>query len=99
MTDQYNVPNSKGIELVFRRWQLIREAHRLSPQTPDYSAADVMMGWEYRRGEGVHPELAKFVASELKDQAAIAKETRKAKEESQNKKKGGGKKESAAEAK
>lgn len=90
MVDQINLPNSKGIELLMRRWQLIREAHRLSPGAPDYSAADVFMGWEYRRGDGVHPELAKFVAGELKDQAQIAKEARKAKEEMANKRKGGG---------
>lgn len=72
MIDQLNLPNSKGIELLMRRWQLIREAHRISPGAPDYSSADVFMGWEYKRGDGVHPELARFVAAELKDQAAIA---------------------------
>jgi len=99
MNDQINLPNSKGIELLLRRWQLIREAHRISPGAPDYSSADVFMGWEYRRGDGVNPELAKFVAGELKDQAAIAKEARKAREEMSSKKKpgGGGKKDAAAE--
>lgn len=89
MVDQINLPNSKGIELLMRRWQLIREAHRLSPQSPDYSAADVFMGWQYRR-EGINPEVAKFVASELKDQASIAKESRKAREEMQSRKGRGG---------
>eukprot|EP00439_Symbiodinium_sp_Y106_P030600 s4760_g3.t1 len=88
--DQLNIPNLKGCELLLRRWQLIREAHRISPGAPDYSSADVFMGWEYKRGAGVNPALAKYVASELKDQAAIAKEARKAKEESQHRKKGGG---------
>ena len=99
MHDQLNLPNSKGVELLLRRWQLIREAHRISPGAPDYSSADVFMGWEYRRGDGVNPELAKFVAGELKDQAAIAKEARKAREEMSNKRKpgGGGKKDAAAE--
>jgi len=57
-----------------------------------------MCSW-YRRGDGVNPELAKFVAGELKDQAAIAKEARKAREEMSSKKKpgGGGKKDAAAE--
>ena len=98
MNDQINLPNSKGIELLLRRWQLIREAHRISPGAPDFSSADVFMGWEYRRGDGVNPELAKFVAGELKDQAAIAKEARKAREEMSSKKKpgGGGKKDAAA---
>ena len=90
MVDQINLPNSKGIELLMRRWQLIREAHRLSPLNPDYSSADVFMGWQYRR-DGVNPELARFVAGELKDQAQIAKESRKAREEMQSRKGGGGK--------
>ena len=90
--DQINIPNSRGCELLIRRWQVIREAHRLNPSSPDYSASDIFMGWEYRRGDGVHTELAKFVATELKDQAQIAKESRKAREEMAQKKqnKGGG---------
>ncbi|CAE7710379.1 ANK1 [Symbiodinium sp. CCMP2592] len=62
--------------------QVIREAHRISPSAPDYSAADIMMGWRFRRaGQGVDSGLAGYVASELKNEAAIAKEARKAKEE------------------
>ena len=64
-----------------RRWQVIREAHGISPGSPDYSSADIVMRWTCRRGDGMHQPLAKFVAEELKDQAAIAKESRKAKEE------------------
>ena len=98
--DQINIPNSRGCELLLRRWQLIREAHRLNPAAPDYSASDVFMGWEYRRGDGVNPELARFVAAELKDQAQIAKESRKAREEMSFKKsKGGGRGSAAAESK
>ena len=81
MIDQVNVPNLVGTELLMRRWQVIREAHRISPGAPDYSAADIVMGWSYRRGDGMHQPLARYVAEELKDQAAIAKEARKAKEE------------------
>ena len=79
MVDQVNIPNLTGAELLLRRCQLIREAHRISPGGPDYSSADIFMGWQYRRGDGVNQALAKFVADELKDQAAIAKEARKAK--------------------
>ena len=75
--DQVNIPNLKGCELLIRRWQLIREAHRISPTAPDYSAADVIMGWAYRKGDGVEPSLARYVAGELRDQASIAKEARK----------------------
>ena len=96
MVDQVNVPNLKGCELLLRRWQLIREAHRLSPGSPDYSSADIFMGWEYRRGEGVNPALAKFVAGELRDQAQIAKESRKAREEMASRKKPGGRGQPAA---
>ncbi|CAE7219985.1 ANK1 [Symbiodinium sp. CCMP2592] len=87
--DQLNLPNLKGAELLIRRWQLIREAHRISPTSPDYSAADVFMGWAYRRGDGVDPSLAKYVAGELRDQASIAKEARKAKEEMEQRRKTG----------
>ena len=87
--DQLNLPNLKGAELLIRRWQLIREAHRISPTSPDYSAADVFMGWAYRRGDGVDPGLARYVAGELRDQASIAKEARKAKEEMEQRKRTG----------
>lgn len=80
--DQLNVPSLQGAELVVRRMQVIREAHRISPSSPDYSAADHFMGWKYRKsGQGVDSELAQHVANELKTEAAIAKEARKAREE------------------
>lgn len=88
MVDQLNVPNLKSGELLLRRWQLIKEVHRLSPQAPDYSASDFFMGWEQE--SGVQQSLSKYVADQLKDQAAIAKESRKAKEEAM-KQAGGGK--------
>ena len=68
----------------------------MNPGAPDYSAADVFMGWEYRRGDGVNPELAKFVAAELKDQAQIAKKIRKAREEMASRKAPGGRDKPAA---
>ena len=41
-----------------------------------------MIGWAYRReGGGVAPSLASHTANVLRDQAAIAKEARKAREE------------------
>lgn len=80
--DQINVPCLQSAELLVRRMQVIREAHRISPGSPDYSSADVMMGWKYRRsGQGVDSELAAHVAQELKNEAMIAKESRKAREE------------------
>lgn len=83
MTDQLNIPNLKSGELILRRWQLIKEAHRLSPSAPDYSASDYFMGWEVE--SGANQDLSKYVSERLKDQAAIAKETRKAREEAENK--------------
>ncbi|CAE8608177.1 unnamed protein product [Polarella glacialis] len=80
--DQLNIPALTSGELIVRRMQVIKEAHRISPSAPDYSAADLFMGWPYRRGgRSVDPDLAAFVAGELKAEAAIAKEARKAREE------------------
>eukprot|EP00438_Fugacium_kawagutii_P003956 Skav200396 [mRNA] locus=scaffold1919:156792:162160:- [translate_table: standard] len=82
--DQLNVAALQGAELIGRRLQVIREAHRVSPSSPDYSSADYFMGWKYRRGsQGVDNQLAQHVASEMKADAAIMKEARKAKEEAQ----------------
>ncbi len=80
--DQLNLPNLSGIELLMRRRALIREAHRISPSAPDYSAAHHFMGWTRRRDAGAtHAPLTKFVAEQLRDEAAISKEGRKAREE------------------
>ena len=94
--DQLNVCALQGAELVVRRMQVIREAHRISPSSPDYSSAEYYMGWKYRRGaHGVDSELSQFVAGEMKNDAMILKESRKAREEAQSRrqnsnKKGGG---------
>lgn len=88
MTDQINLPNTKGGELILRRWQLIKEAHRISPMAPDYSSSDYFMGWQMDLG--VNQSLAKHVSDQLRDQAAIAKEARKAKEEIEHRRGRGG---------
>lgn len=73
--------------------QVIREAHRISPSSPDYTSADYFMGWKYRRGaHGVDSELSQFVAGEMKNDAMILKEARKAREEAQNRRQNPGKK-------
>ena len=79
MVDQVNLPNPKGGELLLRRFQLIREAHRIAPHAPDYSASDIFMGWQTELG--IQQSLTKHVSEQLRDQAAIAKESRKAREE------------------
>lgn len=87
--DQLNVPSLQSAELIIRRLQVIREAHRISPGQPDYSSADHMMGWRFRRaGQGIDAGLAAHVANELKSEAAIAKEARKAREEMAARRKG-----------
>ena len=80
--DQLNPSSLQSAELVVRRMQVIREAHRVSPSAPDYSSADYFMGWRYRKqNQGIDSSLAAHVASELKNDAAIQKEARKAREE------------------
>ena len=82
--DQLNPSGLQSCELIVRRMQVIREAHRISPSAPDYSTADHMMGWRYKKqAHGIDSGLASFVATELKNEAAIAKESRKAREEQQ----------------
>ena len=75
--DQLNVPVLLSGEYVVRRLQLIKEAYRLSPFAPDFSAADFFMGWRARRhGAVIDPNLAKHVALQLKADAEIQKEAR-----------------------
>jgi len=82
--DQVNLPNLAGVELLVRRRALIREAHRLNPASPDYTGAHHFMGWQRRREAGAtFGGLTQYVASAMRDEAAIAKETRKAREERQ----------------
>ena len=88
--DQLNPSGLQSVELVVRRMQVIREAHRISPSAPDYSAADHFMGWKFKKqAQGVDASLAAHVANELKTEAAIAKEARKAREEQQNRRRPG----------
>lgn len=80
--DQLNVCALQGAELVARRLQVIREAHRISPSAPDYTAADDFMGWGWKKSsQGIDSALSAHVATELKNEASIAKEARKAREE------------------
>ena len=91
--DQLNICALQGAELVCRRMQVIREAHRVSPSAPDYSSADHFMGWKWRRGaHEVDSTLAAHVANELKNESQIMKESRKAREEAQNRRRNPGNK-------
>ncbi|CAE8582249.1 unnamed protein product [Polarella glacialis] len=89
-TDQLNVPALQSAEILSRRIQLIKEAHRVNPSAPDYSAGDHFLGTGVRRnGAAIAPDLSKFVAEELRAEAAISKEARKAREEKGLKPRGG----------
>lgn len=74
VVDQLNAPSLQSVELICRRLQVIREAHRISPTQPDYSASDLFMCWKYRKsGQGIDQSLAQHVAGELKAEAAMGK--------------------------
>ena len=89
--DQLNLPALLSGEYAVRRLQLIKEAYRLSPSAPDFSAADFFMGWGARRhGAVIDPNLAKHVALQLKADAEIQKEASKAREERGHQPRGGG---------
>ena len=80
--DQLNILSPTCAEILVRRVALIKEAHRISPSAPDYSAGDYFMGWGMRRsGATIAPQLSSYVAEQLRSDAAIAKEARKAREE------------------
>ena len=82
MIDQLNLPALTGAELLARRMQLLEEAHRISPHSPDYSGASHFMGWTAMCGGGaIAPKLRMHVADNLRGEAAVAKESRKAREE------------------
>ena len=92
--DQLNAPNLLSAEILARRWQLIKEAHRVNPGNPNYQAPDHSMGWKHRR-TGVARELTSYVAEQVKAEAGVLKEMRKAREEAealqqQNRGRGGG---------
>ena len=82
VVDQLNVCSLQTGELIARRIQLIEDARRANPSAPDYSAADHYMGWPYRSGGvTVAPALRKYVTEQVRGEAEVAKEQRKAREE------------------
>ena len=83
--DQLNIPALQSAELIFRGLQVIRQAHRSSPGNPDYSSAD------YKKvAAGLDSDLPAYVTNELKSEATILKQARKAKEEQQARHRGKG---------
>ena len=81
--DQVNIPALMSAEILVRRAQLIESAFDMAADknSPDFSHTGVIMGLsESSSGSIFDPNLKKHVASELRDQAAIQKELRKAAE-------------------
>ena len=71
-----------AFELLIRRLQFIEEAHLLTPGAPAYEAAEHWLGSGRKKGGVlINPQLAKHVAERVKDETAVFKERRKAREE------------------
>ena len=80
--DSVNAANLLSIEVMIRRMQLIEAAHLSDPHAPDYGGSEHFLGHgEQTGGALVAPTLRNHVASKLKDEAAIHKERRTAREE------------------
>ncbi|CAE8654568.1 unnamed protein product [Polarella glacialis] len=80
--DQYNAPNSAAMERLIRRMMLIETAYKDS-EVPQYDGSEYFMGEEEMAPDGsmVSPAVKKYTAERLKDEYAVMKEKRKAKEE------------------
>jgi hypothetical protein len=80
--DQCNVSNLAAVERLVRRQQLIESAYR-DGEVPSYDGAEYYMGDEAVAVDGsvICPALRKHATERLKDEYAVAKEKRKAKEE------------------
>ena len=80
--DSLNAANLLSFEVVCRRLQLIEAAHLGDPTAPDYGGSEHFLGHgEQVGGALVAPTLRSHVAAKLKDEAAIQKERRTAREE------------------
>ena len=82
VVDQLNVVNLVSMEIIGRRLILLEEAHSVDPGQPSFEGWEHWLGLgERRAGVLIPPELSRFVAKRVGDEAAVAKERRKAKEE------------------
>ena len=81
-TDQLKLPALAGAELWARRLQLLEEALRVSPHSPDYSGSSHFMGLTMACVDGaIAPLLRIHAADNLRGEAAGATESRDAREE------------------
>ena len=79
--DALQISNLASFEVLSRRLQHIEMAHLENPSAPDYGGGEFYMGSTERKGGAlVAPGLAVHVASRMRDDAAVAKEQRKARE-------------------
>ena len=78
--DQLEVSSLCCFELLARRLQLLEEAYSASPKAPRFDGQQHFMG-QGRKQVAIAPALTAHVAGELRDEAAVAKERRKAREE------------------
>ena len=78
--DQLDISSLVSYELVARRLQMLEEAYSANPKQPRFDAQLHFMG-QGRKTAALAPALAAHVASEMRDEASVAKERRKAREE------------------
>ena len=78
--DQLDVSSLGCFELLVRRLQMLEEAYGANPKAPRFDAQSHFMG-QGKKTVAVAPALVAHVAGELRDEAAVAKERRKAREE------------------
>ena len=78
--DQIDISCCVCFELLVRRLQMLEEAYSANPKQPRFDSQAHFMG-QGRKTSAVAPALIAHVATELKDEAAVAKERRKAREE------------------
>lgn len=97
--DQYDMTNSAMVELICRELQMIEERYssRLHGASELSEEAHLFLGTHSSRGNVcMDPALRDWIAGQLRDDASIAKERRKAREERQMQRaphgEGGGKK-------
>ena len=82
VVDQLNVVNLVAMEIVGRRIIFLEEAHSVDAGAPSFEGWEHWLGLgERRAGILIPPELSRFVAKRVGDEAAVAKERRKAGEE------------------
>ena len=78
--DQLDVSSLGCFELLVRRLRMLEEAYGANPKAPRFDAQNHFMG-QGKKNVAVAPALVAHVAGELRDEAAVAKERRKAREE------------------